>query len=98
MAALAPTGILTALDTMPLAVYCETYATWKIATELLAGFDLTVIGANGHLVQNPLNRIANRAASDLVRYAIEFGLTPSARSRISFLTTYDRYPIDSFFT
>ena len=38
VAVLAPTGILTALDTMPLAVYCETYATWKIATELLAGF------------------------------------------------------------
>lgn len=80
---LAPTGILTALDTMPLAVYCETYSTWKLATERLAESDLTIVGANGHQVQNPLNRIASRAAADLVRYAAEFGLTPSSRSRVT---------------
>jgi phage terminase small subunit len=32
---------------------------------------------------NPLTRIASRAASDMLRFAGEFGLTPVARARIS---------------
>jgi phage terminase small subunit len=38
---------------------------------------------NGNAIQNPLIGTANKAASDMVRYAAEFGMTPSARARIS---------------
>jgi phage terminase small subunit len=32
---------------------------------------------------NPLTRISQRAASDMVRYAGEFGFSPAARARIA---------------
>jgi P27 family predicted phage terminase small subunit len=37
----------------------------------------------GDAIQNPLVSIVRKAASDMVRYASEFGLTPAARSRIA---------------
>jgi P27 family predicted phage terminase small subunit len=48
---------------------------------------LLVKTANGTAVQNPLIGIANKAAADMVRYASEFGMTPSARSRVHADTT-----------
>jgi len=38
---------------------------------------------NGNAIQNPLVGMANRAMADMVRYATEFGMTPSSRSRIA---------------
>ena len=38
---------------------------------------------NGNAIQNPLVGTANKAATDMVRFAAEFGMTPSARSRIN---------------
>jgi phage terminase small subunit len=35
------------------------------------------------LVQHGLIGIANKAMADMVRYAAEFGMTPSARCRVS---------------
>ena len=37
---------------------------------------------NGNAVQNPLLGTANKAMADMMRYAAEFGMTPSARARI----------------
>ena len=35
--------------------------------------------SNGNAIQNPLIGTADKADSDMVRYAAEFGMTPSAR-------------------
>jgi P27 family predicted phage terminase small subunit len=43
---------------------------------------LMIRTTNGNAVQNPLIGVANKAMADMVRYAAEFGMTPSARSRI----------------
>jgi P27 family predicted phage terminase small subunit len=82
--------LLTVLDTVPLAAYCESYATWRDAVEVLgrlAGQDDIM---HGLLIKtpdgpkpNPLTKIASCAASDMLRAAAEFGLTPVARARIS---------------
>jgi P27 family predicted phage terminase small subunit len=37
----------------------------------------------GNFIQNPLLGAANKAMSDMVRYAVELGFTPSARSRVA---------------
>ena len=50
--------------------------------DMLTG-GLMIKTSNGNAIQNPLAGTANKAASDLVRYAIEFGMTPSARVRLS---------------
>jgi P27 family predicted phage terminase small subunit len=83
-------GLLTVLDVMPFAAYCQAYGHWRTAEEALMKMAekdpvtgaLLVKGALGDARANPLIRIANNAACDMIRYSAEFGLTPAARSRV----------------
>lgn len=75
-------GLVTKLDRAALAAYCQAYGRWAQAEKALAAADLVVETSNGNAVQNVLVGIANKAMADMVRYAAEFGMTPSARSRI----------------
>lgn len=43
---------------------------------------LVIRTKNGNLIQNPIVGIANKAWAETVRYAIELGMTPSARTRL----------------
>jgi P27 family predicted phage terminase small subunit len=83
-------GIMTELDRGALAAYCQAYGRWVSAETALARMaekDLVTEGLilrtkAGNLIQNPLVGAANKAMADMVRYAAEFGLTPSARTRV----------------
>lgn len=83
-------GLLTGIDRSALAAYCQAYGRWMIAERAIAEMakrDLVTSGlliktTNGNAIQNPLIGTANKAMSDMMRYASEFGMTPSARSRI----------------
>ena len=44
---------------------------------------MLIKGRYGDSIVNPLVSIVRKHASDVVRFAAEFGLTPAARSRIS---------------
>ena len=44
---------------------------------------LTVRTSTGSLTQHPIYRVAVEAARDMLKYAAEFGLAPSARTRIA---------------
>ena len=82
--------LLTNADIAALMAYCQAWATFKQATEarqVMAKADpltkaLMIKTTNGNAIQNPLLGIANKAASDMVRFASEFGMTPVARARI----------------
>ena len=82
--------LLSNADVAALSAYCESWALFKQAKEalnLMAKTDQVTKGlliktSNGNAIQNPLVGIANKAAADMVRYAAEFGMTPSARARI----------------
>jgi P27 family predicted phage terminase small subunit len=84
-------GVLTRIDLAPFAAYCHAYGQWRMAAESLARMQANDQVMHGMLVktkddvtiQNPLVYIVRKAASDMVRYASEFGLTPAARSRIA---------------
>jgi P27 family predicted phage terminase small subunit len=84
-------GLLTAADLMPFAAYCQAYDSWRTAIERfkeMAERDSVTRGlliktSSGDAAQNPLVGIARRAASDMVRFAGEFGMSPAARARIS---------------
>ena len=76
-------GLLTILDESAFAAYCVSYGRWLAAEELLQGEPLVTNGCEGNQVQSPLVRIAREAARDLLRAGAEFGLTPSARARLS---------------
>ena len=84
-------NLLTVVDINPLAAYCDAYARWRTAVEALAEMakrdpvlsGLMIETRNGTPIQNPIVVTAANAANDMVRYAAEFGLTPSARARIA---------------
>jgi P27 family predicted phage terminase small subunit len=84
-------GLLTGVDRTALAAYCQAYARWVQAEKAIAKMaekdqltgGLMIKTSNGNAIQNPLVGIANKAMADMVRYAAEFGMTPSARSRIN---------------
>lgn len=88
--ALYEAGLLANIDRAALAAYCQAYGIWAQATRAIAEMakhdkasgGLMITTTNGNAIQNPLVGIANKAATDMVRYATEFGMTPSARSRI----------------
>ena len=84
-------GLMTELDRAALAAYCQAYGRWAQAERALARMAekdelnraLMVKTTNGNAIQNPLVGIANKAKDDVVRHAVEFGMTPSARARVN---------------
>ena len=76
-------GMITALDRVGLAVYCVLWSRWVTAEEQLAKTGLIIKTTTGNVIQNPLLGVANRAQAELRKWVVEYGLTPSSRSRIS---------------
>ena len=97
--------LLSELDLATLGAYCQAYATWKPAHKALnemAKQDgvtkaLIIKSIKGNRIQNPILGIANTAAANMVRYAAEFGCTPSSRARITAAPDGGKNPRDRYF-
>jgi P27 family predicted phage terminase small subunit len=84
-------GLLSVVDVMPVAAYCQAYARWRTAEETLAEMakrdqvtsGLMIKSVDGYAIQNPLVRIARDSADSMVKFAGEFGMTPVARARLA---------------
>ena len=46
-------------------------------------FGLVVRNSQGHIVQNPLVRVAGEAMREMMAFAIQFGLTPVSRMKLA---------------
>jgi P27 family predicted phage terminase small subunit len=76
--------ILTVADRAALAAYCQSWADWLEARQNLAAPDgFTQITEKGYEQQSAWVGIANTAMNNFMKIASEFGLTPSARTRLS---------------
>lgn len=75
-------GILGTIDRAALAAYCVAYSRWLAAEEKVQRFGTVMQGRDGGMFQNPYLAVANRAMEQMVRLAAEFGMTPSARTRV----------------
>jgi P27 family predicted phage terminase small subunit len=81
---LIPMGLLTSVDRASLAAYCTVYARW-----VKAEADITRLGEyiksskSGYLIQAPWVGVANKALELMHKFAVEFGFTPSSRTRLS---------------
>ncbi len=83
-------GVLSRIDRAALGAYCQAFGRWEQAENALAKMALRdnvthgmmIKTTNGNAVQNPLLGTANKAMADMMRYAAEFGMTPSSRARI----------------
>ena len=74
-------GVLTPLDVDVLATYCDLLVQLERARHML-DVGLLVTGRRDGLITNPAWRVYRDAAVLVRAYAVEFGLTPSARSVI----------------
>lgn len=84
-------GLVSQIDRAALAAYCMAWARWVTAEQTLAAMAENDDEFNGLLVRNPetgalssnpLVAQVARAAADVVKFSAEFGMTPSARSRV----------------
>lgn len=69
-------------DRDALLCYCEAVVVHRKASAALQHEPLMIPGRNDTLVRNPLVSMQRDAANTVRAFAQEFGLTPSARSRI----------------
>jgi P27 family predicted phage terminase small subunit len=76
-------GLLSEIDGAALTTYCLTWARLMDAEEKLRTIGAVVKTPNGWLAHSPYLAIATKATEQLVRILVEFGMTPSSRSRIS---------------
>ncbi len=75
-------GVLTEADIIAFAGYCQAYARWKEAEEFLSKNGSIVKTPNGYMQQVPQVSIAQTNLKIMLKFCEQFGLTPSARSRI----------------
>lgn len=76
-------GLLTEVDRAALAAYCQVYGRWVKAERMVTKHGMTDWTAHGTLTVSPYIRIARQAMDDLRKLCLEFGLTPSSRSRVT---------------
>lgn len=75
-------GLLTQLDVTALAAYCQAWARWVEAETQLKKHGPVVKSPSGYPIQNPYLAIANGAMKQMLAFMVEFGMTPSSRSRV----------------
>ena len=75
-------GLLTDIDMTALAAYCSTYATWVEAQENIKKHGVLIKAQSGFPMQSPYLTISNKAMSEMRKWLVEFGMTPSSRTRV----------------
>lgn len=85
-------GLITIVDRIALAGYCDAYSKWRKAIKYIQEnglvFEYTRVDKDGKDVgkyrqPNPEVVMAHQSAQLILKYCQEFGLTPSARVRLS---------------
>ena len=76
-------GLLSEMDMAALAGYCQNFSRWQEAEKALKASSLLIKTSNGNVIQNPLVGIANKAMHNMLKFLVEFGMTPSSRTRVS---------------
>ncbi len=75
-------GLLTMVDVTALAAYCQSYRRWLQAESDLDNLGIVLTNKTGYRVANPAVGISERERNLMKAFLVEFGLTPSSRSRL----------------
>jgi len=76
-------GLLSDLDVSGLAAYCNAYATWVDALGQIKAKGAIIPAPNGYPMPSPYIKISRDAQGEMMSWLKEFGMTPSARSRVT---------------
>lgn len=88
-------GLLTEIDRAALAAYCVAWSRWVDAENKVRQYGLVMLSPDkGWPIQSPYLAIANKAMEQMRALLVEFGMSPSSRSRIQ--TTAPKPPQDQF--
>lgn len=83
-------GLLTEIDRAALAMYCEFWADFTEASEMVEKQGKVIKTKAGNVIENPYYSIKKRSA-DLARaFLAEFGMTPASRARVSAVVRQER--------
>lgn len=80
-AELTASGVLTRLDVAALAMYCESKARYTLAAAHVHDQGAVTMGAQAEVI-NPWYRVMKSEIEIQTKFLIEFGMTPSSRSRV----------------
>jgi P27 family predicted phage terminase small subunit len=75
--------VLTEADYMALASLCQAFSTMSKAQKQLTQTGILFKTPSGYVQQSPLFSMVNQSAELVTKLCREFGLTPSARSRVT---------------
>ena len=87
-------GLLTPLDRAAFAAYCQNYGRWVEVEILLLKKGVIARGSNGQVIASPLLWISTSVMKMMLKFGVEFGLTPSSRSRLVGAAPGERDPLD----
>lgn len=76
-------GLLTQVDRAALAGYCQTWSRWVEASKKIKKFGTVVKSPSGYPMQSPYFSIEQQAMKQMRSFLVEFGMTPSSRSRLT---------------
>ena len=79
---LAAVGLITRMDRAALAMFCEAWGRWLEAEVALRKFGVMVKSPSGFPMQSPYLAVANKAMEQMRALLAEFGMSPSARTRV----------------
>ena len=74
-------GLLTSMDRTAFAVYCLAYGRYRQALSKMQE-NFVIVTKAGNEVRNPLLRVADAAAEQVLKIAKQFGMTPASRSKV----------------
>ena len=76
-------GLLTRLDRVALAAYCQAWGDWIEARRAIKLSGTVVKAPDGGLMLNPYLKVSNTAAKQMHEFLVEFGMSPSSRTRVT---------------
>jgi len=81
-AELKESGIIAKIYQVPLALYCQAYEDYLTALENVRDEGISYRSDKGNQIQNPEVNVMHKAREVLMKIAVEFGLTPSSKTRV----------------
>lgn len=93
---LAKLKVISEADLASLVSYCELWGIYLNATKMLKKEGEVLYSDKGNAYINPWKNIQTGAMKDMLRFSVEFGMTPSSRSRIKVETPTEEDKMTGF--
>jgi len=87
-------GLMSKIDRVALAAYCQTYGRWVKYEKIIAEKGELYKTQKGNVITSPALWVANKALEQMHKFLTEFGMTPASRSRINVSKQESDDPLD----